>query len=569
MASREEYTVTASRFVEGAFRKRSWAGAFVAVLLLCGLGYFLLRETPDLVGTAAGGGGELVVALREDESNAGGQISASRAAVESSNSARDDAPRIKRVVRTTDLDGGLLSGVALAAKAGDVALQEGVSDSQGCWTVSQSATGPLEVKAKFLGRFEASVTAPAGTDEVVVVIDTGGAVRGRVVLPDGKPAPAGTRVLAWPMDSPLAARVIAESALLGDFESQAGTAIDGAFVIRGLDRTKTYSVTAGGKGLMRKQPFNSIVPDGKDLLLELFPVYGAVVRLIDASSGGPVRVASTFWPMGSVSTRVADTSLIHFVPGGAGSTLAGLTSDWFDRESAGFTHITLCAAPGGGPALGPFVLHASLPGYRAVEAEFVASPVFEGLQVVDVLMEPIADAWGEVRVEFSGKLAAASLEPRTPLSWAKLHLRDAHGKILQYALPKPSGDPSSIRPIPAGPYDARVVILDGLARPLDWQRIDVGAEPATLTVPVGTLGAIEVHARKRDGSPYSGRLSLSVQALRGPQTLVAFDDAPYAILGLDAREYSVRVMSPFLSELDGGRVTVLAGEAAVVEFDAP
>lgn len=475
----------------------------------------------------------------------------------------------KLLVRTTDSEGVPLPGVELSALVGESMLSTGVSDSEGKWALSRPVSEALTIRAKFLGRFEATADVPPEAEEIGIALDTGGALRGRVVLPDGKPAPVGTRVLAWFTDSPRTPMEVAQLATLGNWELQASTDSEGAFAIQGLDREQTYSVTAGGKGLMRKQPFSSVAINGSELVLEVYPVYCAAVRLIDAQTRLPIQTPSYFAPMGAVTVRAEDTSLIHFIPGGAESILAGAPPEWFGRDGANTQHVVLCAAHGGGPAIGPFTLHAELPGYRELNFEFEARPLFEGLHIVDAPAESLATAWGEIRVELEGVLAGAELAPSSRLPWAVLHLRDPSGKTLRYVLPELGSKPTSFRPIPAGNYDARVVLHYGLTQPSDWQSVNVGEEPVTLTVPVGKLGAIEVVIREKDGTVRSGRLTLSIQRIRGRESLAVFNAAPYGIVALDPGEYLVEVMSPFFSERGGTRVSVVAGQVAVLEFEAP
>lgn len=475
----------------------------------------------------------------------------------------------KLLVRTTDSAGVPLPGVELSAAMGEVVLSTGVSEKQGTWSLSRPVAGALTVRAKHLGRFEATADVAPESEEVVIALDMGGAVRGRVVLPDGKPAPLGTCVLAWSTDSPRTSMEVAQLANLGDWELQTSTDSEGAFAIYGLDREQTYSVTAGGKGLMRKQPFSSVAPDGPELVLEVFPAYGAVVRLIDAQSRDAIQISEWFAPMGARSIRAEDTSLLHFFPGGAESILAGVAPKWLGRDGANTQHVVLCAAPGGGSAVGPFTLQAELPGYRELNFDFEARPLVEGLHIVDAFAEPLAEGWGEVRVTLEGTMAGAELAPHLGWPWALLHLRDPNGKTFRYLLPGLDSAPCSFRPIPAGDYDARVVFQDGLTKPSDWQAVKVGAEPVTLTVPVNALGTIQVVVRGKNGTLRSGRLGLTIQRVRGRQSPAIFDAAPYVIVALDPAEYLVEVMSPFRSERGGTRVSVVAGEVAVLEFEAP
>lgn len=451
----------------------------------------------------------------------------------------------------------------------------GRTDVTGAITISRRPQPEFRIRARYHGRFEAQADVSIGSTEVVIAVDAGGLVSGRVVFPGGTPVPAGIHVLAWSMADTRPAREFASDALHERDGLHAVTSSDGRFEIRGFDRSQTYYVTAGGDGLMRKQPLRAIAPDAIDLSIEVDVAFGAVVSLLDAQSHEPVRVPGSFWPFGAVKTRVDDATLTHFVPGGAESILAGVDAKWFEHRDSYSHHVTLCSSPSRRESVGPFTIHAELPGYEPVEAEFFAEPLSQGVHQVELLLTPRATHWGQLQVESVGILAGGPVATRTRLPAGFVVLRDERGGTLRYAMSELGTGHWTFEPIPVGQYRATVVLHSGLTRlpPGEALSISIQSEPATLLFPVDQLGTVEVLVRDEDRATYTAAMTLDVERQSGATHSVGFESAPYLVQGLTPGEYSIRVLSPFLSRsaADGGtgQIVIRGGEVSVLEFSAP
>lgn len=479
------------------------------------------------------------------------------------------------VVRTTDLEGSPLPSVELFAETDAQEVPMGRTDVTGAITISRRPQPEFRIRARYHGRFEAQADVSIGSTEVVIAVDAGGLVSGRVVFPGGTPVPAGIHVLAWSMADTRPAREFASDALHERDGLHAVTSSDGRFEIRGFDRSQTYYVTAGGDGLMRKQPLRAIAPDAIDLSIEVDVAFGAVVSLLDAQSHEPVRVPGSFWPFGAVKTRVDDATLTHFVPGGAESILAGVDAKWFEHRDSYSHHVTLCSSPSRRESVGPFTIHAELPGYEPVEAEFFAEPLSQGVHQVELLLTPRATHWGQLQVESVGILAGGPVATRTRLPAGFVVLRDERGGTLRYAMSELGTGHWTFEPIPVGQYRATVVLHSGLTRlpPGEALSISIQSEPATLLFPVDQLGTVEVLVRDEDRATYTAAMTLDVERQSGATHSVGFESAPYLVQGLTPGEYSIRVLSPFLSRsaADGGtgQIVIRGGEVSVLEFSAP
>jgi hypothetical protein len=204
-----------------------------------------------------------------------------------------NGPRVEAElsIEVVDADGKALSDVELTAEWRDGAVALGRTDVDGHFERAIERRPELVIRGVYRGRFSGSVDVSEDAAAVSIRIDTGGKIGGTVHFEDGSPAPRGTHVIAWPTTTSEVPTQIAARALTGD-DRVPHTLSDeaGRFELIGLGTSDLYSVTAGGRGLMRKQPITGIAPGATEVSIELARAYALVVELRDSRTREPVRV---------------------------------------------------------------------------------------------------------------------------------------------------------------------------------------------------------------------------------------------------------------------------------------
>lgn len=393
---------------------------------------------------------------------------------------------------------------------------------------------------------------------------------GRVVLADGMPAGAGLRVVAWRprVDEP-GERTFAR-ALAGDTSRPvARTDAHGAFRLDGLDPTQPVAFSAGGRGLASSAGWIVADPLGPPVEIVVERLVAVLVRPLEPDGSDP-RSRELVSVVGGV--RLPDDARPIYAGGLA--VLAGVERREHDRLFAYF-------ADGPVARLGPIETTLFFPKYEPVSVSAWAEPVDPDVVVHELVLDPADVSLGTLAIELAGLPAAAAraLPSGGALAeWLTLEPRGG-GAALTYAL----RGRRAVEDVPHGSYAARLE-MHGVETfpppPAAAYAVDVGPRAARVVFDLSSAAVLELRPSRADGTPYADELEVELAWSKlgaiGPASAgynsagrFSFDHAPYWIVGLRARTYTVLLRRPRVVDdvrwnvagdavLEPGRVTTLA-----------
>jgi len=177
--------------------------------------------------------------------------------------------------------------------------REAKSDAQGQFELSGVPVGSLRIKASAKGWLPSAeerveVTEGGAVRGLVLALDPGASISGRVVRPDGSPAEGVTVEVEF--DRAHMAGMGALAALRGA-EGEAQSGPDGAFTVSGLGRGP-FAVSAEERGADGEAPLRAlaegVAPGTSGLVLALSPPIGIAGRVLD-EQGAPVTAFELFF----------------------------------------------------------------------------------------------------------------------------------------------------------------------------------------------------------------------------------------------------------------------------------
>lgn len=412
--------------------------------------------------------------------------------------------------------------------------------------------------------------------EILLILEPGLRVCGRIVVAGGLPVPDGTRVVAIPSrhaSSPL--RTLARSerdprSLAADVEPGGGFCLEGA--VAGL----RYRVYAGAPGWSVSRPKEGVEAGAEDLELELLRVFALELALLDAR-GGPPRSDPWLEQNFGIGWRFGDPNVVGLWPEPWIHLLAGVP-DPPRRTPDPYLRTLWLLAPGDRPTAGPIDATFHLPGYARTPAVFLARPFLPGepLPREEVILAPVAPDWGSLRIVVHGGPAEVAEAGYVRDAPARLRLERHSSEIWQLFLRLPPGPEGETFDLPWGEYRWRYEGLDGLWKypaegPLPT--VVIGAEPVTIEVHTPPSGRLRLALRGPEGLPHGAQALVRLGRegeRRGHQTF-AFESAPYVIEGLPEGAWTVGVMTgddffPPGGEAFRGRVEIHAGADETLEL---
>ncbi len=480
-------------------------------------------------------------------------------------------------VEVVDQSGRPLSGASVYAVGEGGRLSLGVTDD-GC--VTARVTPGLLLEAAHAGFRSASMriegTAP---ESIRLILARQSEIRGVLLLEGGQPAGEGLHAIAlrggqrdrWKetMAGP------AEGAWRG---LSAISDAQGRFEIPVEDADRTYSVTAGGRGLMPKDEIRQVHPDDTDVEIVLHPVFAAVIRLVNEDGEQALRVSDRLWRPGGVSVRCKNLEYKRkaLIPNSIEAQLAGVDTSLFDVAGGWLSHATVCTVDREVDVVGPFEMTIDLPGYESTTFEYLAFPLSQGLHQVSIPLRPIAEGWGALQVKFSSAPAGGFLATSPILPVGFLRLVGGGGRKLEFAVENFAAPDLEFAEIPWGRYEASIVSPNGLGRLLiggmPSVSIEIGADPELLHVDPSNLGAIEVRFSGDAGANFGEKFQAMISMSQGGAgTVVGFRDPPYLIQGLEPGSYQINLYKPFRwrpERTEDAEIVVTAGQVARLTVNA-
>lgn len=391
---------------------------------------------------------------------------------------------------------------------------------------SLPATGTqLQLRVEADGFAPAEILIDPARSPPLVQLRPSGLIRG-LVLRDGHPV-GGARVLLWPSGTmpPTAGGRLAPTAKIVESDAL------GYFEARQLDPTLGYSCIAGSDRFGAWPPRHDVPCGTLDVELELKPVFGVNVILIE-SDGAPLRVDPALKPDGIPFTCPPGTVLLPYPnPLLALAEVRGLP----DRARVDARGI-LCTTEADRTEAGPFSFTARAPGYEATVEEVWALPFDQGSLAEHRIRLASQNApAGKVKIEITG----AEHWPETTSTSAELHLwRD--GRSMRFATDNLSSAWGLLE-IPYGDYEVRLLMADAAnVFPADgaFSR-SIRSTESTWDFDLSSLSVLSLTVSNPDGTCYSGPLSLTLlegipEVGKGMVTSLPIHRAraPYTIVGI-------------------------------------
>lgn len=451
-------------------------------------------------------------------------------------------------------------------------MRTGVTGEDGIVALDLVPAPDAALIGVYRSKWKGECAAPKDQREVELVIDTGGALTGLLTTDRGGPAPENTTVIAWSDDSARSGIELARAALRGDKDvPMAWTDASGRFELIGLDPNRVYQLAAGGSGWTHEKPLRGLKPDGPEVVLELTRVFVLVTEFFDSATDQPVRVAKSWWPWGAVMPLVESSTTRQFVFG-PGVVLAGLPDEFAGGSySAGRAVFILATKPALDVA-GPIQLRTEFPGYSPTETSLSASPLERGISLERIAVDPIASGWGSLQLVLSGDGALTDSDWSIDSTVTCVRLRAPSRVDWRLGVNLRAGQANVIEDVPFGEYSASLELNWGLRAltPLRGSLITVNSSLTRLEFEITGSGSIELEIFDRDGRLWTTAATIAVaKPGAGFGMPLSLRSAPHSLHGLAPGQYRVRLMTPFVSSMDGAAAQVTSGQRARVEFRRP
>jgi hypothetical protein len=274
--------------------------------------------------------------------------------------------------------------------------------------------------------------------------------------------------------------------------------------------------------------------------------------VLDDARGGPPRTSPAFFGKGPLATGPAP-KLLEPPPELAALAIEGLEPGPGSRDR--WPYLVLCAEAAA--EVGPIEYRAQVPGYRPAEARLYARPVLGRLHEERVILEPVADEWGELAVQIVGAPLARDLEiPDDELVAAVRLVRGGDDpwdlRIVRFAVhARALRAPEPIGALPTGEYE---VVLEAEDSGYETEPTPLRVLPGhqTLTFDARDAGLLLLDLRA-GRALHDGRCALRIDDAQGGHFYSTFDRAPYVVPFLVPGRY-------VLSEIDAPGCAVLAPE---------
>jgi hypothetical protein len=437
--------------------------------------------------------------------------------------------------------------------------------------------------------------ATRGQELVVrVAMKPAGLIEGSVVVA-GKPGPSGIKVSAHPCESSWRTWFQTPELFEGDPQHvRTQTDEAGRFLLR-VNPSTTYTLIAGGSGLVQSQAMHRVQANGPPVELELVYGYALAVRFVEPANH-PLEsrvLSSTYKPGSSTSEHDPEAEIGNFtVPAAiwAGLPRAVISKDrGLDQKRVLFYSASVRKE-----RVGPITLSVNANGCESFTQEYWATPL-DATVSIDVPLKPNASARGGIRVRIRGALLPGhGADTSTQFSDRKdgthlLNLRNRDVGTLKLELDDWKEGVCELPEVPAGEYDCWFSTypnpwfydpaegsdaLESLTvEPESWTEVEYELPQA---------GTIELKVFRPDGTPYYGFLGATLSRAPGPHTMdgevvlayiggaaMFFKSAPYRIGGLLPSNYAVWLAGSPEAEEHRPTATVTVGRTTEVTLELP
>lgn len=493
-------------------------------------------------------------------------------------------------IRVVDRGDTPIVGAQLFVSEGDEGRELGSTDASGAVDIAPAALERAwrDSYAQLICRRQgfALCTRFVAVDERRVVLHLRPAARigGHIVDRDGT-AVSGVRVVAWefalgPAGPELFTRALAGHPGVHTVESDAA----GRFEFDDLDVEHTYSITAGGKGLLAARPSYGVEPGTDDLRLVVVRAFGVRLRVIDDSGRQPAL------PRGLSAASVLQFASMRAEPriGSAeygSELLLGLGADARDLESLDFALVM--TSSGDDASLGPFALSVAVPGYETRTVPYELGRLPDELRLYTIELRRRDSCTGSVVVSATGvangRDATDHSDPLRGACKAQLVLAARERPPLLFDLSLNGSTACTLDDVPCDRYEASVRWPQGtdahLANGLRSSSIEVGSSPARVEIDAARLGRVRLTvgaSARADGETFDGPLVvklIEVDPLRpgepGRAGTFSFQHAPYELACVPEGDYSFFVSEPPAFSESGdcfSSVHVGAGQTTTAAF---
>ncbi len=540
-------------------------------------------SSPASSHTGADSGTEFEHASKHDMSSEGERGSRTEEADLTDSGLSAKAPETEVTFLVVDTRGAVIEGARLTEGSLDSSSVLGVTNAQGLCLVEWSRRGEsleLVVRAEGFTTERAVVNVVAGR-RVQIVLHELETISGFVRTPDDEPV-ADAIVYAIPSSKMTTLTQSEVSEFLAQpLRLVTKSDVYGAFRLEGVIKGTRYHLSCAVPGSLCTTPDHRARSGKENVLLQVEPAYGAVVRFVQTNGAllGPRNGTQ-----GSVGARGADLSLVrqHAVTSLISIGLLGPLPTLTEGDLVVFAK----SAEASGAAKTARVTR-RFPGFDAVDVEVELAPAVPPLHEVVLPLGPGPAGFGTVKIDFNREVDQRAVHTGMAGAPATLLLESQEPGAETLKLPFRGREGSTtvqVDDIPHGVYNARVV--SGLqATPYRSESVTlrVGKQPARLPVTGGDTGVVEFVGTGEAGRTDPGALVISIgRPIPKPgldrdgfellgiksQTWLAFTEGPRRIPFLPPGDYGVAMDEPGFSfnGREWALFTIRTGELTTVEY---
>lgn len=412
------------------------------------------------------------------------------------------------------------------------------------------ANGSLSIRSQTHTSRNVQVQGFTSNTEIVLSLDRGASLSGKVQCLDQAANLEEIQVVAWPSQYPPSGQdwVNWWNGNQAQFSS-AFAASDGSFSLSGLNPHWEYSVTAGGNGLLAQFTKTGIVPGREMVNIDVRHLFGGKITLLEDKE-----------PISEI-TR-SSTGLVWSVPGVRSDSIASTEDpllllagieDYLTQENnplsmAAFYFLDTeqIESP---PTL--FLL-CDIIGYKKVSTEIGLARVSDGLLEHFLQLEDLAVERANLIIEF-GQPTGKSPNPINSYGPAAyLYLTDLDGGRYQYSISEIEST-TRIEGIPTGQYSYQVYFINRFCANVGHGakfagQINITRGDNSVDFPMNELGALDFDFLLPNDEPYLGKAVVRVTCEDIDSTFYyIFSKGPYRIAALPAGKYNVDTKARFLN----------------------
>ncbi len=449
----------------------------------------------------------------------------------------DSAREFRIDVRVLDENGAAIPGAELyVSRTGET---PGASDLAG----STAPDGSFEVVAPLdYGTFHLTATAERRASRrlrvafpypasLSIVLAASSEISGVVVGPSGKHMGAGIRVLAWRSTGSPSLEAVEQAVaepLVAVGSSVATSDSIGRFTIERLEPGVQYVLAAGGSGHASPR----LVPalsGSYDVELPVAPVFAAALRLQEGG-GRPLKCKHEF--LEGYAFVWTDPPGINCQPASQFvRTLLGVPGH-FGGPSEPAMRVVAVVANTEAEEIGPFEVGIQVPGYRKLEAAFVAQRWSGSVFVQEIDLAPLTGPTGTLVIRYHKDLPVLldEMPSGTLVGYFSLSALNPDAdtvQLTQFPIRLTPSYSFTIEGLAMGDYAFRFQNANRLfyfPDPRDPPlMIRIGPEPAEVLIEANAVGALDCELVNGDGTPFEGMALVHLVPASRPQAAGRID----------------------------------------------